>query len=117
MNEMNSYVEITLQQHVRSTKYVDYMCCRVLPMWESIASPEQAQILTLLAELCMFTAQISNPIMAAGNVYKLLLVRIMMINCTRPVKSLKILFKVFKLYIYFNFFTGILTCSSRQWRS
>lgn len=60
-------------QHVRSTKYVDYMCCRVLPMWESIASPEQARILTLLAELCMFTAQISNPIMAAGNVYKLLL--------------------------------------------
>ena len=51
------------------------MCCRVLPMWENIASPEQAQILTLLTELCMFTAQISNPLMAAGNVYKLLLVR------------------------------------------
>ena len=51
------------------------MCCRVLPMWEGIASPEQAQILTLLAELCMFTAQISNPLMAAENVYKLLLVR------------------------------------------
>jgi len=60
-------------QQVRSTKYVDYMCCRVLPMWEGIASPEQAQILTLLAELCMFTAQISNPSMAAENVYKLLL--------------------------------------------
>ena len=43
-------------------------------MWEGIASPEQAQILTLLAELCMFTAQISNPSMAAENVYKLLLV-------------------------------------------
>ena len=65
------------------------MCCRVLPMWESIASPEQAQILTLLAELCMFTAQISNPIMAAGNVYKLLLVRIKIINCNKLVKLLE----------------------------
>ena len=55
------------------------MCCRVLPMWEGIASPEQAQILTLLAELCMFTAQISNPLMAAENVYKILLVSIIVL--------------------------------------
>ena len=48
-------------------------------MWEGIASPEQAQILTLLAELCMFTAQISNPLMAAENVYKILLVSIIVL--------------------------------------
>lgn len=60
-------------QQVRSTKYVDYMCCRVLPLWEGIATTEQTQILTILAELCMFTAHISNPIVAAENVYKILL--------------------------------------------
>ena len=62
------------QQHVKSTKYVDYMCCRVLPLWEGIATTDQAQILTLLAELCMFTGQINYPLVAAQNVYKLLLV-------------------------------------------
>ena len=50
------------------------MCCRVLPLWRGIAATEQAQILTLLAELCMFTAQINNPLAAAQSVYKLLLV-------------------------------------------
>jgi len=60
-------------QQVKSTKYVDYMCCRVLPLWRGIAATEQAQILTLLAELCMFTAQINNPLAAAQSVYKLLL--------------------------------------------
>lgn len=60
-------------QQVKSTKYVDYMCCRVLPRWAGIATTEQAQILTILAELCMFTTQISNPLVVAQNVYKLLL--------------------------------------------
>ena len=50
------------------------MCCRVLPLWEGIATTDQAQILTLLAELCMFTGPINNPLVASQNVYKLLLV-------------------------------------------
>ena len=80
-------------------------------MWEGIASPEQAQILTLLAELCMFTAQISNPSMAAENVYKLLLVS------QYNMCSLLLRFIIFFIDEFFNYnqnlFTGIFATSAR----
>lgn len=58
---------------VRSTKYVEYICLRVLPLWDGIATTEQAHILKVLAELCTFTSQINCPLEAARNVYKILL--------------------------------------------
>ena len=60
-------------QQVKSTRYVEYLCLQILPVWEGIASTEQAQILKVLAEMCMFTAQINYPLQATQNVYKLLL--------------------------------------------
>ena len=81
-------------------------------MWEGIASPEQAQILTLLAELCMFTAQISNPSMAAENVYKLLLVS--QYNMCSLLLRWNLIFFIDEFFNYNQYlFIGILATSAR----
>ena len=65
-----------LQSQVRSTQFADFLCNKVLPAFGSFDAPIQAQMLKLLAEVCMFTGTLEKPLEATQAIYKLLMVRI-----------------------------------------
>lgn len=58
---------------VRSTQFADFLCNKVLPAFGSFDAPIQAQMLKLLAEVCMFTGTLEKPLEATQAIYKLLM--------------------------------------------
>ena len=65
----------SFQSQVRSTKFIDFICAQVLPVFPRLDENIQTQVLKLLAELCMFKGNLQNPLEATQHIYKLLMVR------------------------------------------
>jgi len=62
-----------ISDQVKSTKFCEYLCLKVLPEWESILSNEQDKLLRILAELCAFTGKIQQPNDAVSNIHTVLM--------------------------------------------
>ena len=60
---------------MRSTQFVDFLCKKVVPAYGILDVGAQTQILKLLAEVCMFTGSIQQPLQPTQKVYELLMVR------------------------------------------
>ena len=64
-----------IQDHVKSTKFCEYLCAKVLPEWDSILSDDQNMLLRILAELCEHTEKFEQPKEAVANIHTVLMVR------------------------------------------
>jgi len=62
-----------ISDQVKSTKFCEYLCLKVLPEWESILSTDQAKLMRILAELCAFTGKIQQPNEAVSNIHTVLM--------------------------------------------
>jgi len=58
--------------HVKSTKFCEYLCAKVLPEWDSILSDDQNMLLRILAELCEHTEKFEQPKEAVANIHTVL---------------------------------------------
>ena len=66
---------VTFQTQVKSTPFVDHFCRNVFPVFDLIEGEEaKAQIVKLLAELCLYTGDLADAKTAAKNVHEKLLV-------------------------------------------
>jgi len=59
--------------HVKSTKFCEYLCAKVLPEWDSILSDDQNMLLRILAELCEHTEKFEQPKEAVANIHTVLM--------------------------------------------
>jgi len=58
---------------VKSTKFADYLTSKVLPQYSNLDTNVQTQVLKLLADVCMFTGIIQEPLKALERVYEVLM--------------------------------------------
>ena len=63
-----------LQTQVRSTKFADYLTNKVLPHYQNLDSNVQTKVLQLLADVCMFTGPVQEPLKALECIYDILMV-------------------------------------------
>ena len=62
------------QSQVKSTKFADYLTSKVLPQYSNLDGNVQTQVLKLLADVCMFTGMLQEPLKSIETVYELLMV-------------------------------------------
>ena len=53
---------------------MDHFCRHVFPVFDLIQDESKSQLVKLLAEICLFTADLPEPRMAARNIHEKLLV-------------------------------------------
>ena len=58
---------------MKSTKFCEYLCLKVLPEWESILSTDHAKLLRALAEACAFTSKLEKADEAVKNIHTVLM--------------------------------------------
>lgn len=58
---------------VKSTKFADYLTSKVLPQYSNLDGNVQTQVLKLLADVCMFTGMLQEPLKSLETVYELLM--------------------------------------------
>jgi len=58
---------------VKSTKFCEYLCVKVLSEWESILSTDQHKFLKILAEMCGFTNKLDKADEAVKNIHTVLM--------------------------------------------
>ena len=63
-----------LQDQVKSTKFCEYLCLKVLSEWESILSTDHHKLLKTLAEACAYTSKIDKADEAVKNIHTVLMV-------------------------------------------
>ena len=77
----NEFFLYPLQTQVRSTKFADYLTNKVLPHYQNLDSNVQTKVLQLLADVCMFTGPVQEPLKALECIYDILMVSHFSVKC------------------------------------